>query len=176
MDRIAVALWTYWTAACARYPEQTFLGLCTVLESLFSTNEQEVTHQLAERAAVVARMLGADGIGVYKGIKHLYGIRSNIVHGRGATKDDVRYVKKQQRAKAPLVAADVELLLHPMARIVPMQELQNLWGLTAELFRTMLLIDAIYDALRSGNDQDLGAIFLSELVGTHHKQKQDPND
>jgi hypothetical protein len=165
MDRIGVALWTYWTAACARYSEQTYLGLCIVLESLLSTNEQEVTHQLAERAAILSRARGADGVGAYRGLKRLYGIRSNIVHGRGTTKEDIRYIKKRQRIKAPLVAEEIELLLHPMNRIVPLQDLMDLWGVTAEIFRTVLLHDVLYEALRSGDDQELDAIYLSALVG-----------
>jgi hypothetical protein len=167
MDRLAVALSTFWTSASARYPEQTFLGLCTALEALLSTQQQEITHQLAERAALVFRATaGADAVGIYKTVKKLYSTRSNIVHGRGAGKDDLKHIRKRQRTKARMSPAEIELLLHPMAHIVPGRELFNLMSITARLMRAMIMIDNLYEALRSGDDQVLDSLFLHVLLGS----------
>jgi hypothetical protein len=165
MDRIAVALSTFWTSAFAQYPEQTFLGFCTVLESLLSTQAQEVTHQLAERASLVLRGMGADPVDIYKMVKKLYGTRSDIVHGRGAKKADLKTIKKRQRAKSSLSLSDVDLLLHPMSRMLPGGELRNLTGVTASIFRGIIHFDKLYDALREGDDQILDAVFLRALLG-----------
>jgi hypothetical protein len=171
MDRIAVALSTFWTSAFTQYPEQTFLGLCTVLESLLSTHTQEVTHQLAERASLVLRGMGAEPVDSYKMVKDLYGTRCDIVHGRGAKKADLKTIKKRQRAKTSLSSSDVDLLLHPMARMLPGGELRNLIGVTASIFRGILHFDKLYDVLREGDDQMLDAVFLRALLGGRPTQQ-----
>jgi hypothetical protein len=164
MDRIAVALGSIWTAACSQYPEQSFLGLFTVLESLFATNDYEVTHQLAERAAFVSVAIGRSGPSVYRALKQLYGLRSSIIHGRGATKDDLRRIRKRQQTTDPPTTHDIELLLHPMRRILPQTKIVGLWGVVTMLFRAALATPPLYDALRSGDDQQVDRFFINNLL------------
>lgn len=54
---------------------------CTCLETLFSTDDQELRHQVAERAA---RFLGTNSTErqhIYQQVKDAYDIRSSVVHG-----------------------------------------------------------------------------------------------
>ena len=56
-DPISVALSCFWSAIYSTFPDQAFLSLSTILESLLTTGNSEVTHQVAER---VAMLVGAD--------------------------------------------------------------------------------------------------------------------
>jgi hypothetical protein len=80
--------------------EQTVLDWIVALEALFSDSEGELQHKLSLR---VAWMLGRDGkdrTEIAKRVRSLYGIRSDIVHGRTfkIVDEDIRtleiYVRK----------------------------------------------------------------------------------
>jgi hypothetical protein len=54
------------------------------LEAVATSSQNEVTHILAERCAILARAQVADRLKLYSEVKDLYSIRSRIVHGRSA--------------------------------------------------------------------------------------------
>jgi hypothetical protein len=84
VDRLSVALGYLWSALTASHPELSFVALCMALEALTSTSQNEITHTLAERCAVLTCTSGSKRIALYREIKDLYGMRSRIVHGRSA--------------------------------------------------------------------------------------------
>ncbi|MFE7064239.1 hypothetical protein ACFVAD_19090 [Sutcliffiella sp. NPDC057660] len=66
---------------------QTILPLkifnyCNALECLFTTDNTEVTHKIAERAAAVLGTSLEQKIEYFKSIKKAYGIRSRLTHGQ----------------------------------------------------------------------------------------------
>ncbi|MCM2249576.1 MAG: HEPN domain-containing protein, partial [Geothrix sp.] len=54
---------------------------CTALETLFSTNSAELSHQLSERTAVFLSNDPETRLEIYKNVKAAYSIRSKSVHG-----------------------------------------------------------------------------------------------
>lgn len=54
------------------------------LEAIASTSQNEITHILAERCAVLVHLPGQERVEMYGEIKELYALRSRIVHGRSA--------------------------------------------------------------------------------------------
>lgn len=85
-DRISMALGYLWDALCTPSSQQTFLGLTNSLEALLSTQNNEITHILAERIAVLTEKDASMRLDVYKTVKELYGVRSKITHGKSFPK------------------------------------------------------------------------------------------
>lgn len=54
---------------------------CTALECLFTTDNVEVSHKIAERAAYLIGKNGQERKHIYKTIKDAYNHRSNLTHG-----------------------------------------------------------------------------------------------
>lgn len=54
---------------------------CSALESLFATNQAELSHQLAERTACFLEAELDARLKIYRAIKSAYSVRSKIVHG-----------------------------------------------------------------------------------------------
>ena len=54
---------------------------CSALESLVSTAQTELSHQVSERVAAILTSPGAERIALFKLIKEAYGYRSKAVHG-----------------------------------------------------------------------------------------------
>jgi len=52
-DRLSVALHSLWAFLFLPFPEQGYVSLVTILESLLSTGNDEIAHQISERAAVL---------------------------------------------------------------------------------------------------------------------------
>ena len=63
-----------------------------VLESLFSTDNKELSHKLAERVAFIIGETPDRRIEIYSKIKKAYGIRSKIFHGSGINSKDIKEV------------------------------------------------------------------------------------
>ncbi|PHR56141.1 MAG: hypothetical protein COA44_08580 [Arcobacter sp.] len=54
---------------------------CSALESLFSTDNSELSHKLSERIALFLKNYGYDPFIVFDDIKSFYNIRSKVTHG-----------------------------------------------------------------------------------------------
>lgn len=54
---------------------------CSAFESLFSTDNSELSHKLSERVALFLKPLGFDPLIVFDDMKSFYNIRSKVTHG-----------------------------------------------------------------------------------------------
>ncbi len=54
---------------------------CSAFESLFSTDNAELSHKLSERVAIFLKNFGYDPLVVFDDMKAFYGIRSKVTHG-----------------------------------------------------------------------------------------------
>lgn len=81
-DRLSVALGYFWSALTTTHGELAFAAMSMALEALCDPGKNEIAHQLAERCAILATRKTADRLETYKEVKSLYGIRSQVVHGR----------------------------------------------------------------------------------------------
>jgi hypothetical protein len=54
---------------------------CSALEALFSSSTTELSHQVAERVAIVASQSRGQRLANYKFVKECYGLRSKYIHG-----------------------------------------------------------------------------------------------
>lgn len=62
-------------------PAMKISHYCSALESLFSTDNTELTHKLSERVAIFLKDYGYNPLTVYDQIKYYYSIRSKVTHG-----------------------------------------------------------------------------------------------
>lgn len=85
-DRYAIALNSLLAAFSSHDQADSFIRLISVIESLISTQDTEITHLLAERCAVLLKRTSRDRLTVYDQVKDLYNIRSRIVHGSAHAK------------------------------------------------------------------------------------------
>lgn len=81
-DRFSVALGYLWSALTTTHGELAFAALSMALEAVCAPGKSEITHQLAERCAILGREDRGERLEMYKDVKTLYGIRSTVVHGR----------------------------------------------------------------------------------------------
>jgi hypothetical protein len=51
-----------------------------------------------------------------------------------------------------------------MRRVLPQDKIVGLWGVVTTLFRAALAIPPLYDALRSGDDQQVDRFFINNLL------------
>jgi hypothetical protein len=79
--RLAVALGALWAGLISGSTVQKYLSLITVLESLLSTDRDEISHQVAERLAIMLEEDPESRYRIYLRMKQLYATRSNLVHG-----------------------------------------------------------------------------------------------
>jgi len=86
VDRMALALRSMWSSLCTPFPEQSFLGFMTALESLLLTQSTEITHTLAERVAALVGRTAQERIEAYGQTKRLYKTRSQLIHGKAFPK------------------------------------------------------------------------------------------
>lgn len=75
-------------------------NFCTSLETLFSTSNSEIAHQLSERVAIFLEEIPTERLVLFKKIKKAYELRSRIVHGSTTTKKSVKNPKD--------IAVDIE--------------------------------------------------------------------
>ena len=81
-DRLSVALGYFWSALTTTHGELAFAAMSMALEAVCDPGKNEIAHQLAERCAILARRELSERLETYKEVKSLYGIRSDVVHGR----------------------------------------------------------------------------------------------
>jgi Apea-like HEPN len=84
VDRLSVALGYLWSAYTTKQPALAFASLCMALEAIATSAQNEITHTLAERCALLARSELTDRMQVYSDTRELYNLRSKVVHGRSA--------------------------------------------------------------------------------------------
>lgn len=63
------------------HPAVKLAHYCSAFESLFSTDNSELSHKLSERVALFLKDFGFDPIVVFDDLKSFYGIRSKVTHG-----------------------------------------------------------------------------------------------
>ena len=86
IDRYAMALTHFWGALCTQFTDQAMLGITSALECLLSTKNMEITHTLAERAALLLEKSPIDRLNKYSEVKEIYDYRSKLVHGKAFVK------------------------------------------------------------------------------------------
>ena len=124
VDRLSVALGYLWSGLTSPHPELAFVAFCTSLEAIASTSQNEITHILAERCAVLVHRPGLERVAMYAQIKDLYALRSKIVHGRSAPrKGPVNWETLAITAKQSLV---------------PRSEVVKLLGVTIQVLNSVL--------------------------------------
>lgn len=85
-DRLSVALGYLWSGLTTTHSELAFVSFCMALEAIASTSNNEITHILAERCALLTESDLEHRLRAYSEVKDLYELRSKIVHGRSAPK------------------------------------------------------------------------------------------
>ncbi len=89
-DRLGRAFGHFWNTSCSLFIEQVFIGLAMTIEAALSTSSQELTHQLAERVALVVERDPEERYKKYKLIKELYNkTRGKLIHGAAGPKKGV---------------------------------------------------------------------------------------
>jgi hypothetical protein len=81
VDRISIALHSFWAFLFSPFMEQAYVSLVTILEALLHEGKNEISHQIAERAALLLSNNGDERVKIYGNVKKLYGLRSEIAHG-----------------------------------------------------------------------------------------------
>lgn len=92
-SRIEVALYHIQSARATNDIGLKISGYCSALESLFSTSQTELAHQLSERLAFFISDSSQERLEIYKKAKQAYGIRSKVVHGASIKKEELEKVK-----------------------------------------------------------------------------------
>ena len=156
-DRLGVALACLWNAMCAPSRDHTFIGLTMALEAVLSTSNVEISHQLAERIAVVLGGSAELKYDTYKLVKKdLYGIRSKLVHGDAGP-------KKKGKINTESLAV--------MARrtIVPNSETKQLMGLTISVLSKLIqdreYVNIVHTKESEHNtNMKIGELFMRRLL------------
>ena len=63
---------------------------CTFFEAILSTSTSELSHQVAERSALLLGTTKEEKIKIYKEIKNAYGVRSRIFHGERVSRKQLK--------------------------------------------------------------------------------------
>ena len=155
VDRLSVALGYLWSSLTTIHAELAFIGFTMALEALVSTSQNEITHILAERCAVVLRKDAAGRVATYCLIKELYGVRSKIVHGRAAPK------------RGTLTQAS--LFVYAKRSNIPTSQLSQLADLTLNMVAAVLRMPPLRDILQKQQsegktDAEIGSFFAHVLL------------
>jgi len=65
---------------------------CSALETLFSTSQAELSHQLSERVAFFLGTSPEERLALFRKTKKAYGIRSKIVHGDAVKESELETI------------------------------------------------------------------------------------
>ena len=80
-DQLAMALNALWEALCTPFPVQAFLSLTSVLESILTAHEKNITQKLARRTALLLTQDGQERDKIEVRVKKLSRIRGKLTHG-----------------------------------------------------------------------------------------------
>jgi hypothetical protein len=78
--------------------EDRIVDLAICLEALFSRGDGEITHKVATRCALLLGGDKEDSIRLADTVRHLYAVRSDIVHAESSKKDRDREIEKTIRS------------------------------------------------------------------------------
>lgn len=153
-DRLGMTLAYFWNGVCAEHPEQAFLSLTTAMESLLTTQSMEITHNLAERVAVLLGPGPDSRLAKYREVKKLYATRSKIVHGKV-------FPKKGRIDSGTLVVG-------AKRSNVPRDDMQAIIGMTLSLIQTAFRRPSLLSIIQTRQnenkvDQQLNTYFLKQL-------------
>lgn len=95
IDRIARAFFFLQGARAFQDPAQKVANYCTCFEALLSTSRFELSHQVAERVAVLIGEDTSNSLEIYRNIKKAYNTRSILVHG-----DELKPLEEQYVSQA----------------------------------------------------------------------------
>jgi len=153
-DRLGMTLEYFWNGICTSHPEQAFLSLTTAMEALLTTQSTEITHNLAERVAVLLGNTCELRLAKYRQVKKLYDTRSKIVHGKVFPK------------KGPLNSGT--LAVGPKFSNVPPDDLKSILEITLGLIRTTFRRPSLLSIIQtkqkeSKTQEQLNHYFLTQL-------------
>jgi len=63
------------------HPAIKITHYCSAFESLFSTDNSELSHKLAERIAIFLKQYGFEPLAIFDDVKAFYTVRSKVTHG-----------------------------------------------------------------------------------------------
>jgi hypothetical protein len=142
MDRMAIALNRFWAAMCSTDQGDRFVNFTIILEALLNTGDLEITHQLAERAAVLLSGDANDRYQLYHQVRRCYGVRSKLAHG----------LEEYHRRGAIL---DWNAMFTSAKRLnVPWDDMQDAAALAIELIHAYLSDDALMRIIQSNKKPD----------------------
>jgi len=148
VDRLSVALGYLWSGLTSPHPELAFVAFCTSLEAIASTSQNEITHILAERCAVLVHPPGLERVVMYGQIKDLYSLRSKIVHGRSAPrKGPINWETLAVTAKQSLV---------------PRSEVVKLLGVTIQVLNSVLARPKLLELLHVKRSEEKASEAMNE--------------
>jgi hypothetical protein len=78
-------------------PPEKIAFYCSSLEALFSTSQAELSHQVAERTALISTPHANERIEVYRLIKSGYSFRSKYVHGAPVKGDEQSVISMSEK-------------------------------------------------------------------------------
>ncbi len=154
-DRLGMSLAYFFAGVCTRFPEQAYLSLTTALESLLTTQRDEITHSLAERVATLLGKDTAAKVNRYRQVKRLYKTRSQIVHGKVFPK------------KGPIHTGS--LFVGPKWSNVPREDMESILELTVALLRRVLGLPSLLKIIHvkqkeDKTDQAIDEYFLKRML------------
>jgi hypothetical protein len=123
-DRLSVALGYFWSAMTAHEGHLTFTALSMTLEAICNSGRSEITHQLAERCAILAAGKSRRRLEIFDLTKSLYKMRSEIVHG-------------DPKIKNGPIASD-SLFISARRILVPSEKLFQMLGLACDVVNGVL--------------------------------------
>ena len=156
VDRLSVALGYLWSGVTSQHPELSYVAFCMALEAIASTAQNEITHILAERCAVLCHPPGPGRVEFYTQVKDLYALRSKIVHGRSAPrKGSVNWETLAITAKRS---------------IVPRSQVLRMFAVTTQVLVAVMSRPRLLEILHVRRSEEkaseaLNEFFLALLLG-----------
>jgi len=83
---------------------------CSAFESLFSTDNAELSHKLSERVALFLKPFGFDPLTVFDDMKSFYNIRSKVTHGDS--------VQGSKEAEIPVLSEKCDSYLRSIVNLI----------------------------------------------------------
>jgi hypothetical protein len=118
---------------------------CSYFEAMLSSNNVELSHQMAERAAFYLCESARDRLDHYKRSKRGYNVRSKVVHGDAVSKGQLKEIR------------DIAIHCDNVAR---------------DLFKKLMSDDEYQKVLNSGKNEELDSFMLNKIFGIEAVQPE----